>query len=401
MTRTLYVGLDHRYICRTVHALPRIIEQASAEFDAFGPGYNGINNEERLAEKIYKFAPDVIVCSDFFLIYGDQLRQRSYGASIGLFLYRLRRFTNYKFTDKELGIWISCVETLLEKNYKPKLVVTALETDWYKLNEAEIQLLRSADYIAGYGSEFMARIEDLPDLASEKWGMEANNNMLTLMQEMKSKTICLLDFAQNETFCRRAHSLRGSEWCIPGVKYNSRRIATEKIRKQKCRYKHKRSLISRILFMPLLPRCIRGYGLDLYNKSFDNTIQGSKYAYTCGSALRYPVTKMFEIPSAKTLLVCDPFINCENAGYRHMENYISSNSEAINYWIDWCRQNWERAEEIATRGYQLVLESHSETARVNQLRMCLDAIAEGVFCGSSWKNGTYILYSHQSDNEHG
>ena len=78
------------------------------------------------------------------------------------------------------------METLLRKDFKSKLIVT-LETDWYKLNEHEIELLRSADFIAGYGSDFMASIEELPDLASENWGWQANNNMYFLMQEMKDK----------------------------------------------------------------------------------------------------------------------------------------------------------------------------------------------------------------------
>ena len=293
------------------------------------------------------------------------------------------------------------METLLRKDFKSKLIVTALETDWYKLNEHEIELLRSADFIAGYGSDFMASIEELPDLASENWGWQANNNMYFLMQEMKDKTICLLDFAQNETFTRHAHVLRGSEWCVPGVKYAARRVAMKKMSAQKCSYKHRRSLISRVLFIPLLPKRIRSYGLDLYNKSFDNAIQDSKFAYTCGSALRYPVTKMFEIPSTKTLLVCDPFINCEDAGYSHMKNYISSTPEALDYWIYWCRKFPEEAEDIASRGYDLVLRNHSETARVNQLMLCLEAIKEGVFCGSSWQVESIYCALQETNAQYG
>ena len=58
------------------------------------------------------------------------------------------------------------------------------------------------------------------------------------------------------------------------------------------------------------------------NSQFINRIRNTKFVYTCGSMMKFPVTKFFEIPSQSSVLICDEFY-----GMRH----LSSKNHSIIY----------------------------------------------------------------------
>lgn len=129
--------------------------------------------------------------------------------------------------------------------------------------------------------------------------------------------------------------------------------------------------------------------MRLYNILFRTELEYSKYVFTCGSGLEWPIRKFFEIPAIGSLLLAKPFYNAEKLGFITGENYISTDFKNIIEKLDWLENNKTIAQQIATKGQNMIWENHSIKARANQLKISFNSILEGNFNGTYWKNGKF------------
>ena len=92
-----------------------------------------------------------------------------------------------------------------------------------------------------------------------------------------------------------------------------------------------------------------------------------------------------------SLLVAQPCANFKELGFVDGVNAIVCEPEDIPDLHHELIRDSERAAKIALEGYRMVTETHSDTARVGQLKQCLEAIHKGVFQGSRWRNGQFDI----------
>jgi hypothetical protein len=116
---------------------------------------------------------------------------------------------------------------------------------------------------------------------------------------------------------------------------------------------------------------------------------------TCGSGLKWPLNKFFEIPAEGSLLVCYPFSNHEDLGFVDGETCVVMNEpDRINEVLDRIFSDLPEYQRIATKGQQMVMRKHSMTARINQVGEAVSVIMDAgkKFGGAYWKNGEFIIY---------
>ena len=141
------------------------------------------------------------------------------------------------------------------------------------------------------------------------------------------------------------------------------------------------------------------WSLDLLRWGFRRALRQARYAFTCGSILRWPIRKFFEIPAQGCVLVCQPAEGFADLGFVDGVNALSaspSNLPDVQSMLD---ADPNRAQQIADAGRALILEKHEVSARARQIGTALKLITEGRFAGSRWLDGEFML-GGQSSNLH-
>lgn len=375
------------YLCSTPNRLARMFGDIADKCLYFGHGYSDKGELEDGIEAIEtSFSPDLLVISDFIL----SLKQyRLLGISPDKYMYASRRLTQFKPDAAFDAFWEETLEYLLSSKRKTPLAATLLETDLYRASESFIADLDSVDLLVGPGRQFCSKIAEAPRIREEVFASAANDRMASLYESRRRDTISCLDFVCKEDFLSPLTKLKANDWAVPGVLYSYRKEAVRVLEESNIKVKYGRSLVARVMYYKYCPYQIRKNGLKLYQAKFRQQLHQSQYAYTCGSGGRAPVTKMFEIPAAGCILVCESFINSSEAGYIDSYNYIEARPDELTEVASWLKQDTVRAENIAINGYKMVQALHSYEARVIQIRRSLYMWLEKRFRGSEWTNGSY------------
>ena len=130
-------------------------------------------------------------------------------------------------------------------------------------------------------------------------------------------------------------------------------------------------------------------------RGFWRALLNSKASYTCGSGLEYPVRKFFEIPASGALLSSRYFPGLTALGFRDGENWMCAEpGDLPDITLELLSDDLSRAQAIASRGRELILEQHSLEARAQQFRSMIELIMQGRFDGSEWNQGRLILHGH-------
>ena len=213
---------------------------------------------------------------------------------------------------------------------------------------------------------------------------KSTNNWFNLVNERKDLIISCPHFIDSNEFSTRKLSDKNFYFDIPGVMYEDRANAKKYLnltgRLRHSYYEIKRNLIF------LVNRLQGKLSLDRINKlnrQFLNRIRNTKFVYTCGSMMKFPVRKFFEIPSQSSVLVCDKFYGMNHLGFKESDNFISieqfqKNSPMKNYQM------------ISESGYKLIKFYHSSDARLEQLSKCFNLIENQKFLGSYWLESKYV-----------
>ena len=385
--RVLYLGFDVTYINRTREHFAEALKSA---FDLvlFGPGYVSGDVLERGVSAFYdEHGPfDAVFGDEYSLLRPDMVsEERRHEHS---FYYQACRFD-------PLLIHKGTEYFTFLKSYRGLRVISLLQYDYYNFNESDEAMLNEvADYFVCWGKEFLLSKTFVP--AEQVAGMQLNRQIhgrwtdrfLDFVVRQKHMILSTPHFVGPKEMSIQPLDRRPSYWSVVGADYDSRVFARRLLDE------NGQGRTGKII--PYIYAGSARVGFHPYNKywaiSFLNWIffkamRDARYGFTCGSLLRWPIRKYFEIPASGAVLVAEKCNGWEALGFRDGINAVSCEASDILEAHRWLEADPVRAQAIATAGYQLVNDKHTVTARGQQIAEALKLIRSGNFYGSYWSGG--------------
>jgi hypothetical protein len=277
-------------------------------------------------------------------------------------------------------------------------LITLLESDFYNFDGSRIQAIAECDAnLVTWGLEFMRSVDTLPELRNESFGSSANDNWLNFLESNATRVVSFPAFVGESEFSWRPLAERPHAWCVPGANYLSRQKVRTELAAAGNNWQGRwvnwaHSCANRVRFNPYN----KSMSLLLLNYLHRKQIESSRYTYTCGSALKYPLRKFFEIPALGSLLVCDPCVGFEALGFVDRVNAMICKPEDVIELKQELAAEPRKTQNVAAAGRELVARTHSSIARIDQLSNCLAAIVGGRFRGSRWQDGEFKLLSNKT-----
>jgi hypothetical protein len=390
--KTLFVGINYRYINPTTSLLPAALAGA-CELHFYGPGF--------VSDKVLGNGVDKYVDS----IGGVDLVFASKDFCGGYEAERLRRFiSRYVVTlngGEVTSQVVADVSDFLQKN-RDRVIVSLIDVDPHAVGQATLDLFsKHANYFYGWGEGFVNTL-GVPDAAAREHHLRKKQEKgLTLglfdgfVKLHRRSFINLGHFVGDVEFYWGGLGNRRFDVAVPGSRYARRENTktllgrTRGITVAQPRYRIAYQVAERLSARPYS----KFYLSHLYNLAFQRLLSRSKICVTDGGMNNFPVRKFFEIPAAGALLVCWPASGMESLGFIHGVNcmFVGSEDEATKT-VTGILADQTRFEHVAFLGRNLVLRQHSLSARTTQLSTAIERIHAGTFAGSGWEAGHFSCY---------
>jgi len=260
-------------------------------------------------------------------------------------------------------------------------------------------LAENYQLIAALNEQYWKPLCEMPLIDKEQFKL-TNANWYKFLLANTKKVVPIVHFIGDNEFNFKPLINRKYDWSVPGAKYYAREKASLSLKLSHATKSSNNSvmqktvkLFSRAGFQPYSNDLI----LTILSETFTKSISNSRFSYTCGSALNYPIRKFFEIPALGAVLVCMPCNGFEGLGFIDGENAIICLPENIDSVTEKFLKNPNLAQKIATAGQKLILEKHSLYVRAEQLRKAMMIAYDGKYQGAFWKNGNMIFTGDDVD----
>ena len=387
--KALYVSFDVEFVNENLECAKQSISK-SVNVLFFGPGY--VSNTI-LHDGVGKFLEnngpfDFIICDEFTI--------QNFDVDPG---QPKPSFTNYacKFDRNILQMGKEYFDFF--KSYKGKRIIFLTQSDFYNFTRKKMDAVEKvADYFVCWGKELCTRKEsfDVRKLSStglnhtiyEKW----NTHFEDFLCRRSDNVISFPHLVSSQDIYSATLLERPRDWSCVGADYDTR-VAARKILDG--------ADISRAgKQLPRIFSVAKKIGVNLFAHHttvsmvrwiFRQALRRSKYSFTCGSLLQWPIRKFFEIPINGAVLVCEPPKGFQELGFISGKNAMVTEAKDLLDLHEWLEQDPERAQSIADAGRRLVLEKHSVEARVAQIGFALNTILDDRFHRSRWKDGEFQL----------
>ena len=377
--RVLFVDIDAEYLNPT-RSLVRGIASRLGTVVFFGPGYV---SSEVLREGLEVFTNrngpfDVVLATEHILF--SDFKDFSQEKKV------YRKNYQFRFPVNEVEESVRILRSLRQLDLVK--VGVFLQSDYYNFTERHMQsVINDVNFVIGSNQQFVHSIRDLSGLKDEGF-VNCNDNWRDFCLQYPERIIPLLHFVSGNEFSYTALSHRSSDWCVPGTPYFARKKARSVLERSACSISRGRplpigSLLSRIGLRPYSNHLFRAY----LRETFREEICGARYSFTCGSGLRYPLRKYFEIPALGSVLVCVPCNGFEELGFRDKANAMICEPDHLLELGRWFNENIDKAQEIADAGRRLIAEHHTVEARAQQLKSALESVLAGRWRGGVWRDG--------------
>jgi hypothetical protein len=377
--KVLYLGPNRIYTNPNVQLIP-LLFKAIYDVSFFGPGYV---SKEELNTGIKSFNEkngpfDVLVIDGTIFFWDEQDGEIPFTTSF-----------NYFDSNFDKTIILDMIKYFSDAKINKILFPNI---DYYHIKKKEIEKIEKADpYIITRDISFWRRKKETEDIDQELFFNNVNDNWYNFISYKKEKIISFPGIIAINEFKYHPLSIRPNDIIVPGVKYYYRKLAISQIKSTNIKMRTKIYEQTR----PIISRIIRYTNsrilINLFNSYFNGIIEDSKIAYTCGSALGYPLRKFIEIPAKGTLLISNPFFGFENFGFIDGHNFISAHPNEILEKTTFYLSNLDKAQQIAINGQTMVFNNHSFYARMNQLLLITNSMINNSFLGSRWVNGAFEL----------
>ena len=377
--RVLFLDVDAEYLNPT-RSLVRGIASRLGTVVFFGPGY--VSSEvlhEGLEEFTKRNGPFDVVLATEHILFSD-LKDFSQEKKV------YQKNYQFSFPLDEVEESVRILRSLRQLDLVKAGIF--LQTDYYNLTEQHMQcVVDDVNFVIGSNQQLIHSIRELPELKNEGF-VNCNDNWHNFCIEYPERIIPLTHFVSGNEFSYTALSHRSSDWCVPGTPYFARKKGRSVLERSACSISRRRPLpigpfLSRLGLRPYSNHLFRTY----LRETFRDEICGARYSFTCGSGLRYPLRKYFEIPALGSVLVCLPCNGFEELGFRDKVNAMICEPDQLPELGRWLNENINKAQEIADAGRRLIAERHTIEARACQLKTALQSVLAGRWRGGVWGDG--------------
>lgn len=114
-------------------------------------------------------------------------------------------------------------------------------------------------------------------------------------------------------------------------------------------------------------------------------------SFVCGSFLRYPVAKFFEVPASGSLCLSMPCAQYNSYGFKEGVHYINTDPEHIIEVLKYVKLNRSHCQEIAKNAQVFVAEEHSFENRLYQLNNALIDFKKDKSIQAGYHDGKYEI----------
>ena len=391
--KILYLDLNIKYHNPTRNLIPLLLKSIADELDIFGPGYVHENILYRgIDEFVEQNGPYDFVCSNEHIsIFFNEKYKKENMKYINNFFFKTFSFTS------EILISIEKMNKFFTNYQDSKKLLFLLEFDYYWINRHKLDLIDATQaFIIGFGNTFIAPLDEMPDLKKETFADKANDNWYNYINKNTTKIIDLPHFVSPDEFSFLNIENRRYDITVLGAGYWNRKQAlyfAEKDTRLKV-YKNFHNKIFYLLHKTGLPVYSNSLMISFYNLYFKYIMEQSLMSYTCGSALRWPIRKFFEIPSKGAVLLATPYKGFTETGFIDKKNCIivhENDLNMINDIVYYYKSNLEELGSIAKHANSFIWKTHSLEARSKQLAKVCFSIINDQFAGSYWKEGKFYV----------
>jgi hypothetical protein len=386
--RILYLDHNLQYINPTRNNIPLLLKKIG-ELYMYGQGYQSDTILSQGVDKFYDAnGPFDIVVTNEIVFFGNQ----DVSSDLRVNQQEYSKTYSYQFSLNNLWDISNELYNFFEK-VKNNKVIFMLQTDYYNFRKNKIDRLKELDlYIIGFGEELISHTDELEDLIKEKFYTNANNNWYNFVKN-NNKLLSLPHFVNSNEFSFEDISNRKKTIYVGGANYYHREKVINVVRKTN--YNKDVTNFHSTMYSLLRKFRVKPDGnlvlMKLYNILFQSELNRSKYGFTCGSGLEWPIRKFFEIPASGALLMAKPFKNADNLGFEDNTTYLEVDYRNIIEKINYLKDNDQIAQQIAKNGQDMVWKTHSLEARTMQLTKSFEAIIDSSFKNSYWKNGKFFI----------
>ncbi|MGE5403346.1 MAG: glycosyltransferase, partial [Candidatus Saccharibacteria bacterium] len=267
------------------------------------------------------------------------------------------------------------------------------ESDFYNFSQEKCRIIdESCRFILCMGSQFVRPVGELAYLKNEFFASHANDNWFDFLNNNGSRIVSLPAFVSEHEFSWLPLAERKYLWSIMGARYWARVEGRKLLDENNIKWTGK--------WLPRVITLLEKAGIKPFtrpvlqnaiNYLFFDALESSKYSYTCGSGLGYPIRKFFEIPARGAVLVCLPCSGLEALGFIDSINTITCLPHELIKVNNELNSDPQKAQAIADAGRNLIWEKHTLAARARNVEAALQAIKSGTFSGSYWEKGSFYL----------
>lgn len=356
--RALYIDFDYKYINPTKGLLLKLSKSIFDEVTIYGPGYvtyDDLNNG--IKSFIKKHGTFDYVVTNESVLY-------SYNAEVWTKKYLKDIYKSYcvKFPKSHLTYKIIKDLNNFFINFDGKLILYKLQSDLYNQRVENMEMLENKKFkIVTFGEDLICKKEELEFADNEKFIKNKNNLWFNFVRDNKARIISVPHFLHNSEFEFSNSKHKTNKVLVPGVKYWFRKEVT-KILLKKNFLKNDNLIypISNFLMRFGFSMYSTEFGINFLSNTFINSIKSSKFAFTCGSALKMPLRKFFEIPALGTALICYPFKNAEKFGFIDNETCFYVNSpKDFEYKIDKIMYDKNLYNKVMSNGRDMIYSLHT------------------------------------------
>lgn len=395
----MFIGFNVGYLDPTRELMVEILGGVG-DLTCFGPGYQPMDVVRRGPETFVARHPpfDLLVCDELAIQdyspveAGEPLRFHAHACRFDPGLLRLG-------LDYQRFI----------QRYEGLRVLTLMQSDYYNWSHKLIERVESVgDYFIGWGEEFIRPASDFADVEVIPGGVNAavqaraNDTYLDFLRRRADRVVSCPQYVSAREACDIPLARRPHDWSLLGADYDGRVLARNLIDGAGIDRTGK--------WLGNLQNRATQLRLNLYNKywtiaflhwGFRRALRQSRYSFTCGGLLRWPIRKYFELPANGCVMVCEATAGFDALGYRDRTNVVACEARDILDADAWLRAHPDEAQAIADAGRAHVLATHSVEARIRHIGKALDAILGGTFTGSRWVDGAMTLRRADSDGAPG
>ncbi|WP_420547787.1 glycosyltransferase family protein [Curvivirga sp.] len=381
MLRILLIDANTRYVNPTRNLVPSLLGQIG-ELVCFGPGYS---SQEELKKGLNAFISkngefDLYIATEIGLFRDDWS---------DFYQSAIIKYSANDFHPEDLRYFVPIMKDF--NALSAVKVISLLQTDFYAWTDFHIDRIdnRGYHFIAPSGSLFKWRSE-MQNLENETFADLVNDNWKRFSEKNKDKIIPFTHFVSEAELYFECLSNRKKRWSVQGANYAARIVAREELSKAGYNLKEWSPTSIYEKFRKFLGNQ-RAEGLFVQNYIFNRRLETVKYSFTCNSAMEFPLRKMFEIPAKGCVLVMPETKTAKALGYVHMENCIFTEPSEIRKIDYWLSTNEDKAQSIARNGLELIMRSHTISARAKMLSEIFDQLVQSQYKGADWMNGELVL----------